>query len=241
MKQNILKIWTEYRGLLLFLILMAVFRSSAADWNYVPSSSMRPNIIEGDRVLINKLAYDVNVPFINRSLVHLADPDRGDVVIFESKAADKRLIKRVIGVPGDTVTVVQNRVILNGLPMSYEAVGLDQGGLVLKEVPPGPATEITPDMGQHENQRRIRSGERGFIQQDGTLTWSTQPYTQPRTFEVPENHYFVMGDHRSNSADSRYYGFVPRNEIIGRSKTVVFSHDKDNFYLPRRNRWLESL
>lgn len=241
MRQNLLVIWREYRGLVLFMILMAVFRSSAADWNYVPTGSMRPSIIEGDRVFINKMAYDVNIPFINRSLLHLADPERGDVVVFKSAAARKRLIKRVIGVPGDVVTVVGNRLILNGIPMQYEVAGLDQGDVVFNELP----AALSGDSGK----RTVRTGDSVFdkldIGADGELSWQnlrrpSSTATRQR-FKVPPNHYFVMGDHRGNSADSRYYGYVPRDEIVGRSKRVVLSHDRENFYIPRKGRWMEPL
>ncbi len=241
MKQNLLIIWREYRGLVLFMILMAVFRSSAADWNYVPTGSMRPSIIEGDRVLINKLAYDVNIPFINHSVLHLADPERGDVVVFESKAAGKRLIKRVIAVPGDVVTLIGNRLILNGSPMQYEVTGVDQGDVVFNERP----AALSGD----SSKRTVRTGHSIFdkleINADGTLVWNSLPRhssgTHSQRFKVPQGHYFVMGDHRSNSADSRYYGYVPRGEIVGRSKRVVLSHDRENFYLPRNGRWMTPL
>ncbi len=240
MKQSLIKLWQDHRGLMLFMILMAVFRSSAADWNYVPSGSMRPGIIEGDRVLINKVAYDINTPFVNHSLLHLADPVRGDVVVFKSKAAGKRLIKRVIGVPGDEVTVIGNKLILNGVPMKYELAGSDQGSFVLQERPGSPFGE---------GRRMIKTGETRLdkykISPDGVLLWSTDESITSnnlrQTYNVPENHYFVMGDARNNSADSRYYGFVPRNEIVGRSSRVVLSHNRENYYLPRKGRWMVRL
>lgn len=229
------------------MILMAVFRSSAADWNYVPTGSMRPSIIEGDRVLINKMAYDINLPFISRSIKHLADPERGDVVVFKSEAAGKRLIKRVIGVPGDEVTVIGNRLMLNGMPMEYEAVGFDQGGVVFQEQPS--SISGNTEIAENPEKRRVRTGEKhssyNNISADGEINWpDLRVFRSPalrQTFRVPENHYFVMGDHRSNSADSRYYGYIPRKEIVGRSKRVVMSHDKDRFYLPRKGRWMEPL
>ena len=240
LKQTFLNIWREYRGLVLFMILMAVFSSSAADWNYIPSGSMRPSIIEGDRVLVNKMAYDINIPFINHSIVHLADPKRGDVVVFESEAAGKRLIKRVIGVPGDNVTVIGNRLVLNGIPMGYEVVGRDQGVLVFQEQPDSLSGDIS--------ERRIKTGETQVdisADSDTGALWldvrEGSSLVARQSFNVPRNHYFVMGDHRNNSADSRYYGFVPRDEIIGRSKRVVLSHDRENFYLPRKGRWMEPL
>ena len=100
MNEKLKHFMREYRMLFLFICLMAVFRSSLADWNSVPTGSMKPTIIEGDRIFVDKLAYDFKVPFTDISLYHIADPRRSDIVIFNSKAADKRLVKRVIGLPG---------------------------------------------------------------------------------------------------------------------------------------------
>src|SRR5687768_2214405 len=93
----------ENRGFILFIFLMLVFRSSFADWNTVPTGSMKPTIVEGDRIWVNKLAYDVRIPFTSISVHQIADPQRGDIVVFDSKAAGNRLVKRVIGLPGDVV------------------------------------------------------------------------------------------------------------------------------------------
>ena len=113
------KLWRDHRGFVLFIVLMFVFRSSFADWNDVPTGSMRPTIIEGDRIFVNKMAYDLRVPFTSISLVKLSDPRRGDIAVFDSKVADKRLIKRVVGIPGDVVTLRSNRLVVNGEPLSY--------------------------------------------------------------------------------------------------------------------------
>lgn len=226
------QVWKENRGILLFILLMAVFRSSLADWNYVPSASMRPTLIEGDRVLINKLAYDINIPFLQLSVKHLADPKRGDVIIFESEAADLRLIKRVVGIPGDTVSVNGNRLSVNGKPFHYEPIGIDQDGLVFLE---------SATLGLPVPSRTVKTGEKAVFNPDGSISVRRSANNVRQTYIVPEQHYFVMGDSRDNSADSRYYGFVPRGEIIGRSRRVVFSHDPDNYYIPRKNRWLTPL
>src|SRR5712671_1022116 len=101
MKRRLVGLWREYRGFALFVVLMVVFRSSLADWNTVPTGSMKPTILEGDRIWVNKLAYDLRLPLTGVSLYRLADPQRGDIVVFDSKAADTRLVKRVIGLPGD--------------------------------------------------------------------------------------------------------------------------------------------
>lgn len=209
-------VWHEQKGLLLFVVLMVVFRSSIADWNDVPTSSMRPTIIEGDRVLINKVAYDVQLPLINRSIYRFADPQRGDIIIFNSDAAGKRLIKRVVGVPGDKVQLIANRLRINNRPLEYRYRGTDRESPVFLEI-----------AGTRE--RLIKPGSEH----------SPGAYFTEQT--VPDEHYLVLGDNRGNSADSRYIGFVPRDEVIGRSRRVVISVDKERYYLPRKNRVWENL
>lgn len=204
------------KGFLIFIFLMFAFRSAIADWNDVPSGSMRPTIVEGDRIIINKLAYDIKLPFTQISLAHLADPERGDIVIFESAAADKRLVKRVIGLPGDTIEMRDNKVIINGQVVSYKYEAIYDAYALKKEALPG-----------QEHMVRIS-------------TYMTARADMPEVV-VPESHYLVLGDNRDNSADSRVIGFVPRNEIIGRSKKVAFSLDYDNYFLPREGRFYHTL
>src|SRR5258706_9248761 len=122
MKNRLMKLWNEYRSFVLFVILMIIFRSAFADWNTVPTGSMKPTILEGDRILVNKLAYDLRVPLIHISIIKFADPKRGDIVVFDSKAADTRLVKRVIGLPGDIVEMRDNRLVINGVEARYSNV-----------------------------------------------------------------------------------------------------------------------
>lgn len=208
--------WRENRAFLLFIALMVVFRSAVADWNHVPTSSMQPTIEVGDQILVDKLAYDVRVPLTHISMRKLSDPQRGDVVIFDSAVSDKRLVKRVIGIPGDRVAMVNNRLSLNGTPLKYELVAQEDGFLTLHETIDGIV-------------HKIRT--RDFNTQAGNF----------REVEVPDGHYLVLGDNRDNSADSRAIGFVPRAEMVGKSDTVAFSLDYDNYYLPRSNRLISPL
>src|SRR5258707_15542876 len=119
MKSGLIKMWREYRGFALFFVLMIIFRSALADWNVVPTGSMKPTILEGDRILVNKLAYDLRVPLTHVSIFRIDDPKRGDIIVFDSKAADTRLVKRVIGLPGDIVEMQDNRLRINGVEARY--------------------------------------------------------------------------------------------------------------------------
>src|SRR5258707_4743278 len=104
----------EAKPLLITLLVLFAFRSAIADWNDVPTGSMKPTIIEGDRVLVNKLAYDLKVPFTTWHIAQWDNPKRGDVVVFYSPADEVRLVKRVIGLPGDRIELKNNEVFVNG-------------------------------------------------------------------------------------------------------------------------------
>src|ERR1017187_2542931 len=111
----------EIRPLMVLALVMFSVRSSLADWNDVPTGSMKPTILEGDRVFVNKLAYDLKVPFTTWHLAQWSNPQRGDIVVFYSPKDGMRLVKRVIGLPGDTVELRNEQLIINGQPVDYTA------------------------------------------------------------------------------------------------------------------------
>jgi signal peptidase I len=217
MKRWFNEAWQNYKSLLLFLVLMALFRSAIADWNDVPTGSMNPTIIEGDRILVNKLAYDLRIPFTHVSLFKRGDPVSGDIIIFDSEVSDLRLVKRVIGVPGDIISMNNNVLSINGQQLSYQNLS---------------AYEQTSSVDAVEE----LSGQQYTVRtQPGSRVSSFAPLT------VPQDFYFVLGDNRDNSADSRYIGFVPRDEVIGRSRSVVLSLDYENYLRPRADRFFKTL
>ena len=103
----------------MIVIGVLLFRSTFADWYQVSTGSMKPTIIEGDRVFVNKLAYEIRLPFSSITIAHWDDPARGDIVVFYSPHNDKRLIKRVIGPPGDVIAIRYNQLFINGVPARY--------------------------------------------------------------------------------------------------------------------------
>src|SRR5580700_1098065 len=121
------KLWRENKSLLLFVIILTAVRSAIADWNDVPTGSMNPTIVQGDRVFVNKLAYDLKVPFTTLHLAQWSDPQRGDIVVFFSPADGTRLVKRVIGVPGDTIELRDERLLINGKQSTYEPLPQETG------------------------------------------------------------------------------------------------------------------
>src|SRR5215467_10419452 len=119
-----LKRWwvKEIRPLLILAAVLFAVRSSLADWNDVPSGSMKPTILEGDRVYVNKLAYDLKIPFTTVHVAEWSNPQRGQIVVFFSPKDGTRLIKRVIGVPGDTIELRDDGLIINDRPVEYKPI-----------------------------------------------------------------------------------------------------------------------
>src|SRR5450631_319498 len=114
--KNFLK---KNRGFIVFILCFGFFRSAMADWNPIPSGSMRPTLLEGDVVLVNRLAYDLKLPLSDISLMELGSPQRGDVVTFTSPKDGVRLIKRLVGVPGDVVELRNDMLFINGAAAEY--------------------------------------------------------------------------------------------------------------------------
>lgn len=216
MKNWFQKTFQENKSLLLFLTLMFIFRSAVADWNEVPTGSMKPTIMEGDRILVNKMAYDIRVPFTHISLHKIADPARGDIIVFDSKVAEKRLVKRVVGIPGDKVEMINNVLYINGDELDYSDIS------------------VTADfVDRLENLLGVEHRVR--LSRYGAAVSSFNPII------VPEGSYLALGDNRDQSADSRSIGFIPRDEIVGRTRSVVLSFNYDNYYIPRSDRFLHRL
>jgi len=211
-------LWREYRGVLLFLLLMLVFRSAWADWVRVPSGSMNPTILEGDRVLVDKHVFGLRVPLTHLHLTTGTDPERGDIVVFDSPVNGTSLVKRVVAVPGDTVWLDGERLVVNGMVAQYTPgdaarlrtllAGTQQAEpQLLRESGYGPAHDILLLPG------------RGALRHFGPV-------------QVPAGQYFMLGDNRDNSADSRYIGFVPRELLIGRAHHILVSADIKGHWRP---------
>jgi len=208
------------------LLVVCALRSSLADWNDVPTGSMKPTVLEGDRVWVNKLAYDLKVPFTTWRLAQWQDPQRGDIVVFFSPADEKRLVKRVVGLPGDTVAMRNNRLFINGDPVAYEP--LDR--TVIDEIA---LSEQPSHQFAHEQLAEHLHPVMVTPQKPALRSFEPVP--------VPPGHYFLMGDNRDDSFDSRYFGFVERKRIIGRATAVVMSLDRNHHYLPRWHRFFTGL
>jgi signal peptidase I len=214
-------LWREWlKPLLIAGILVGTMRSALADWNDVPTGSMKPTILEGDRVVVNKLAYDLKIPFTLVRLARWAEPARGDIVVFFSPEDERRLVKRVIGVPGDRIEMLDDQLVINGVAVDYEGGGILQsadGRLLI-------TNERLPELAHRVQLVPGIPAIRNF-----------EPVT------VPEGQFFMMGDNRNESYDSRFFGFVDRERIVGKATAVAFSLDRAHYFVPRLDRWFHGL
>lgn len=216
----------DIRPLLILALVLCSIRSSLADWNVVPTGSMKPTILEGDRVLVDKRAYDLKVPFTTWHLAEWANPQRGDIVVFYSPKDGTRLVKRVIGLPGDVVELRDNHLILNGVPVEYGSIG---------EKPLRDVSLI--DRASHTFATEKLPGQTHAVAGYPSVS-ARRDFAGER---VPAGHYFMMGDNRDDSYDSRYFGTVERQRIIGRATGVVMSLDLDHYWIPRWDRFFSKL
>lgn len=216
----------EIRPLLILALVLCSIRSSLADWNSVPTGSMKPTIVEGDRIFVDKRAYDLKVPFTTWHLAEWSNPKRGDIVVFYSPKDGTRLVKRVIGLPGDIVELNNNRLTINGAAIEYEK----------------PEADALKDISDEDRRSQVFSDEKleGKIHAVAGSP-SLHALRDFAPYRVPEGHYFMMGDNRDNSYDSRFFGAVDRKLILGRATSVVMSFDREHFYMPRWDRFFSKL
>ena len=187
-------------------------RSFVAEPFRIPSSSMMPSLLIGDFILVNKFAYGLRLPITNQKFIATGEPKRGDVVVFKPpQHPDQDWIKRVIGLPGDTIAYHDHTVYVNGKPLQYQSlggyVGKGQGAdmtgarLLIEALPGRPHPVLA------------REDMPFFVQGEGQWT-------------VPAGDYFVMGDNRDNSEDSRFWGFLPETNLRGKAFLIWMSWDR---------------
>lgn len=231
------KLWSlikDNKGFVLFIIFLFIFRGAVADWHPVPTGSMKPTILEGDVIWENKMAYDLQVPFTDMSLLKTGEPKRGDIIVFTSGAAKKRLIKRLVGLPGDIIKIQQNNLIINGHIVDYE---------INNEIIPSRSSDR--EVGVYALESHTDMQPHAVHIKDRTSTYPPT-FSGPSCMEVtqetvPEDHYFFLGDNRDNSSDSRCIGYVPRSELRGHATHILLSLNKNNSYKPRFERFFEKL
>ncbi|MDB5806402.1 MAG: family signal peptidase [Betaproteobacteria bacterium] len=220
--------WRNLRGLLLFLVLMSLFRSAVADHMRVPTGSMNPTVVEGDQILVNKMAYGLRIPFTHVWLYQGEGPRRGDIITFDSPEDGETWLKRVVGLPGDTVEMRDEAVIINGKPLAYKA---GDAGL---------AAQMT------DSARRfhLEFADEQLGEVSHSIMIMPEVASPVRSFKpitIPPGQYMLMGDNRDNSKDSRYIGTIERGLITGHAGAILLSLDEEHSFMPRGSRFVKKL
>ncbi len=228
-KSLIRSLWRDWvRPLALPFLLIAGAKSALADINYVPSSSMQTTILCGDVVFNNKLAYDLRVPFTTTRLARWAEPARGDIVVCFAPDDGTRLLKRIVAQPGDTIELRRDILWLNGKPSAYAP--LPAAALGVRDLEPA------------ERAAAVFAREQLDTRAHAVMALPGRPALRDfGPVRISAGHYFMMGDNRDNSHDSRFFGLIPRAEIIGEAKAVVVSADLNHWLRPRLNRFFTRL
>lgn len=227
------------RSLFPVIGLVLVLRSFIYEPFQIPSESMMPNLLVGDFLLVEKFSYGIKDPVFRNTIVETGKPERGDVAVFKYPE-DPRLdyIKRVIGLPGDTISYRNKMFTINpkceeGAPAESCAEFTAQlSDPRRSEYTSGPIalTELNEDLGGVEH-----AVVHNPVAPQMTSLYKHQPGLPPNTWVVPEGHYFMVGDNRDGSGDSRFWGFVPEENMVGRASVIwmSFSLDKnEGSFLP---------
>lgn len=190
------------------LLIVLVLRSFVAEPFRIPSGSMMPTLLHGDFILVSKFSYGVRLPVLHAKILDTGTPERGDVAVFRfPRSPGDDYIKRVIGLPGDRIEYRGKTVFINDRPMPLERNGVFHGtgaNGVMNGIP-----IYTEDLGEFSHGVLIKYPR----------------YNDPVVEYVPEDHYFVMGDNRDHSSDSRSWGFVPEENLVGRAFLVWMNWD----------------
>lgn len=209
--------WIEYSGSFFPVIALVFFlRSFLYEPFKIPSSSMVPTLLVGDLILVNKFTYGIRLPVLNKKIVELNNPQRGDVMVFKYPMdMTQDYIKRVVGVPGDKITYENKRLTVNGKAVAYTVLDdyLDDEHLVYNKQYQENLTGVSHKILNNEQAPTLNLGDVRQFPHSEACSYKYEGFS----CIVPEGNYFMMGDNRDNSADSRYWGFVPDKNIVGKA------------------------
>lgn len=200
------------------LVIVLILRSFLIEPFTIPTGSMIPTIEVGDFILVNKYAYGVRLPIIGTKILEVDDPERGEVMVFIPPHENKYYVKRVIGLPGDTVRYEDKNLHINGELIEKEYVGPITVDTSIGDLAGTLFTETINGV-EHATQHIDAAGRRR-----ARTTWV-----------IPNGHYFMMGDNRDNSSDSRVWGTVPNENVVGKA-VAVWMHKEPGLHLPTFSR-----
>ncbi len=203
------------------LLIVFLFRSFLYEPFRIPSGSLEPTLLVGDFILVNKFDYGIRLPVVHRKMYPTGELQRGDIVVFRypPDPSSKDLIKRLIGVPGDKISYIDKVLYVNGkkIPQTFE--------------------QNTTDKGEDDSTWNVVQKQEDFFGvKHSIFQIPDRPNEDFKNIVVPPNKYFMMGDNRDDSADSRYWGFVPDNNVIGKASVIWMSWDADADWL-HKIRW----
>nr|WP_315467265.1 signal peptidase I [uncultured Undibacterium sp.] len=211
--------WVEYSGSFFPVIaLVFVLRSFLFEPFKIPSGSMLPTLYVGDFILVNKFTYGIRLPIIDKKIVAINEPQRGDVMVFKfPKDPTQNYIKRIVGIPGDTVVYKNKQLTVNGVASEYESQAdfLHEGSQLSYSKQFNEKSNNLAHKVLNDDDRQ--PGIYMFGEADFPYANQCQYNAEGVTCKVPAGHYFMMGDNRDNSQDSRYWGFVPDQNIVGKA------------------------
>ena len=217
--------WTA--GLFPVILIVFLLRSFLFEPFKIPSGSMIPTLLVGDLILVNKYHYGVRLPVINKKIIDNNDPKRGDVMVFRyPKDTGIDYIKRVVGVPGDEIAYRNQRLFLNGEPVPTQPLPD-----FFNEDAPRFEKQFSEKLGEVEHRILVDPAKQLYLPVNETFPYreNCRYSGEGVTCKVPSGHYFMMGDNRDNSMDSRFWGFVPDENIVGRAFFIWM-----NFSDPKR-------
>lgn len=193
------------------VLIVFILRSFIAEPFRIPSGSMMPTLLIGDFILVNKFTYGIRLPVINKKIIDIGEPQRGDAVVFRyPKNPSVDYIKRVIGLPGDHIQYVNKQLTINGKLIKQVPLGIYQG------------------VGQGKSMTGAEILREDLQPVEHDILINQHSPNIKGNFIVPQGHYFVMGDNRDNSNDSRYWGTVPEENLVGKAFFIWMNWDWEN-------------
>lgn len=205
------------------LAIVLILRSFIIEPFQIPSESMVPTLEVGDFILVNKFTYGIRLPVIRTKVLDINEPKRGDVMVFFPPNEERYFIKRVIGLPGDTVSYIDNQLFINGEPA--EQTFIRSEGAARRE-------EHCARVNSNYHVAEEQLGERSHVMRKCVVP---SELSRREEHVVPEGHYFMMGDNRDNSSDSRVWGPVPEDRIVGKAFSI-WMHWEELLSLPSFDR-----